>query len=435
MNGLSYTNGKILFRTVRAALDELRIPVRENDFLSLLVWYDTIKEIDYFSRLMPWQVVNRLPNINVICRKAPFVRCIHRIMIFFPHLFTFLPRSFILPLHKSQFQKALYNTTKTYIVKPDGGALGAGIEIIPPGTPFDLPKKLCVAQEYIESYLLDGYKFDFRIYCLVVSGKKPKIYVYRDGIARFCSHPASDGDKYSQLTNTAVNITNPDVVASSITHLVSDVMKKMEKNGVDVKTVWKEIDKAIALTVLSCYGIVDAGVAAKAAPCGYSRSFQLLGFDVLLDRNAKPWILEVNYRPSLEFDTLEERALKVKMISETIKIAAPYGEIEQTVRSRKKPWTLNAFRQHLDRNPAVVERMRSSRKQAVSESAFEKVFPSKDPEKVEWYDVLKAGSQMPTDIGTGYQLPRIVDSIPMVKDKAQPSHSVSHLPPLHRSRK
>ena len=433
MNGLSNTNGKLLFKTVRDALDNLHIIFRENDFQSVLVWYDTIKDIDYFTRLMPWQVVNRLPNINVICRKAPFVRCIQRIMVFFPHLFTFLPRSFILPLHKQQFEKALHNTTKTYIVKPDGGALGAGIIILPPGAPFEEPKKLCVAQEYVESYLLKGYKFDFRIYCLVVSGKKPKIYVYNDGIARFCSHPASDGDKYSQLTNTAVNITNPNVVASNITHLVSGVMKDIEKDGADIKAVWKEMQKAIALTVLSCYGIIDTSVAVKVPPCGYSRSFQLLGFDVLLDRNLKPWILEVNYRPSLEFDTLEERALKVKMISEAIKIAAPYGEIEQAIRSRKKPWSMNALRQFMEKNTYIMQRMKASRRQAVTESGFEKVFPSKDPEKKEWYDVLRASSQMPTDIGTGYQLPRVVESIPMAREK-QPT-TRSHLPPLRKSKR
>ena len=53
---------------------------------AVLVWFDTIRDLDYFSILKPWQVVNRLPQANVICRKAPFVRIIQRIQPFFQEL-------------------------------------------------------------------------------------------------------------------------------------------------------------------------------------------------------------------------------------------------------------------------------------------------------------------------------------------------------------
>jgi hypothetical protein len=355
-------------------------------------------------------------------------------MLFFPHLFTFLPKSYILPLHRQHFEKVLANTTRTMIVKPDGGALGVGIVIVPPQVPYTFTNKLSVAQEYIESYLLDGYKFDFRIYCLVIAGrKKPKIYVYRDGIARFCSMPASEGTTYSQITNTAVNITNQEVTASNITRLVSEVFQHLQKLGVNTSKIWADIQDAVCLSVLSAYAIVQSSLDVKIPSVGYARSFQLLGFDVLLDEQLKPWVLEVNYRPSLDFDTQNERLLKVKLLRDVLQIAAPYAELETTLRSGGKPWTGSSFKRFLQKNREMLKRIKEKRKFAESQSNFIKVFPTDDPGKAEWTEVLKASSQMPTEIGFGYQLPRMVGSIPMMKRELRGVMS-SQLPPLYFQR-
>ena len=43
-----------------------------------------------------------------------------------------------------------------------------------------------IVQSYIQNpFLINGYKFDFRIYVLVTSINPLRIYLYKDGLVRF----------------------------------------------------------------------------------------------------------------------------------------------------------------------------------------------------------------------------------------------------------
>ena len=404
---ISESGGKIFFHVVNQAMDELGINRSEDDNFSLLVWHDSIKDADYFRSIQPWQIVNRLPLINMICRKAPFVRSIYRISKYFKGVFNFLPKSFILPPDKNLFIDERKKKQKTYIVKPDNGALGQGIVIIKPEDDYTPTQHLSVAQEYKESYLLNGYKFDLRIYCLVIAAEKPEIYVYHDGIARFCSLPADVGTEFSQLTNTAVNIKNPTVTAEGITKIVSDVFKKLRIEGANIDKLWDDIETAIALTVLSAGSFIKHGSQVQCPMNGYPRCFQLLGFDVLLDNELKPWILEVNYRPSLESGTEAEKNLKVRMLKELIQIAAPYGMVEQALRNvNKKNMNSDQWGKFIKNHPELLKDAEDKKKEILSKSTFKQVYPNPTPDRKIWDDIYQYSLGLSYEIGNGYHLPR-----------------------------
>lgn len=46
--------------------------------------------------------------------------------------------------------------------------------------------------------------------------------------------------------------------------------------------------------------------------------FELLGFDIIIDENFKPWLLEVNHAPSFETDTPLDYNIKYNLILDTI---------------------------------------------------------------------------------------------------------------------
>lgn len=82
-----------------------------------------------------------------------------------------------------------------YILKPDAGCQGRGIRLIQGGKEEVLQETLAemkspniVAQHYLpKPFLVHGYKFDLRIYALVLACDPLRVFVYKEGLARICT--------------------------------------------------------------------------------------------------------------------------------------------------------------------------------------------------------------------------------------------------------
>lgn len=51
--------------------------------------------------------------------------------------------------------------------------------------------------------------------------------------------------------------------------------------------------------------------------------FEMYGFDILLDSNLKPWLIEVNASPSLSTTTKTDKDLKMNLINDVYRIILP----------------------------------------------------------------------------------------------------------------
>lgn len=200
----------------------------------------------------------------------------------------------------------------------------------------------CIAMRYIDNpLLLNGLKFDLRIYVLVTSLRPLIIYVYNEGLTRFASE-IYNGNKvnmkntFAHLTNYAVNkhnnnfIYNRNLGDDDIGNKwsLSALFAHLEHHGVNTDLLWSRIYDIIIKTIIAC--LDDLKDSLHQTGLSNSNFFEMFGFDVLIDSSLKPWLLEVNMSASLDCDTPLDMHIKSHLISDTfnaicLKSKAPHS--------------------------------------------------------------------------------------------------------------
>jgi len=51
--------------------------------------------------------------------------------------------------------------------------------------------------------------------------------------------------------------------------------------------------------------------------------FEMYGYDILIEDNLKPWLIEVNASPSLSTTTAADRKMKMQVMEDVFKIVVP----------------------------------------------------------------------------------------------------------------
>ncbi|XP_012519854.1 PREDICTED: tubulin polyglutamylase TTLL11 isoform X1 [Propithecus coquereli] len=350
----------------RTSLDALKISIRQ------LKW----KEFP-FGRRLPCDIywhgvsfhdndifcgqVNKFPGMTEMVRKITLSRAVRIMQNLFPEEYNFYPRSWILP-DEFQLFVAQVRMVKdgdpswkpTFIVKPDGGCQGDGIYLIKDPSDIRLTGTLqsrpAVVQEYIcKPLLIDKLKFDIRLYVLLKSLEPLEIYIAKDGLSRFCTEPYQEPSPknlhhvFMHLTNYSLNIhsrnfVHSDSASTGSKRTFSSILCRLSSKGVDIKKVWSDIISVVIKTVialtpeLKVFYQSDIPTGRPGPTC-----FQILGFDILLMKNLKPILLEVNANPSMRIEhehelspgvfenvpSLVDEEVKVAVIRDTLRLMDP----------------------------------------------------------------------------------------------------------------
>lgn len=113
------------------------------------------------------------------------------------HHFDFIPETYVLPDEFGEFYshfqklKAADKQKNIWIVKPANLSRGRGIYLIDDITEVNVEDVSVISKYITNPLLINGHKFDLRIYVCVTSFDPLRIYVYKEGLARFASEEYS----------------------------------------------------------------------------------------------------------------------------------------------------------------------------------------------------------------------------------------------------
>ena len=93
------------------------------------------------------------------------------------------------------------------------------------------------------------------------------------------------------------------------------------ENGHDVGKVWREIDDVIVKTLISAQNTLQHNYrTCFAHHSEKSACFEILGFDIMLDKRLKPWVIEVNHTPSFHTDSPMDKEIKEQLLEDSFKL-------------------------------------------------------------------------------------------------------------------
>ncbi len=208
--------------------------------------------------------------------------------------FSFYPDTFVMP---DDFDAlAASGSGSHWIAKPH--ALFGGHDVRVFDDPADAPREEgWIVQRYIaDPLLVDGRKFDIRMLMLITSMDPPRAFLCREALVRCAPKPyvLDDFDNLSiHATNRArFKDEHEDGEGTMSLTALLDQLDNRESIRTGLETLARGLARAM----------VGAGLFKDQAPGNlrYAYGPKLLGFDVCLDSNSTPWLLEVERGPGMK---------------------------------------------------------------------------------------------------------------------------------------
>ncbi|XP_071079263.1 tubulin polyglutamylase TTLL5-like isoform X1 [Haliotis cracherodii] len=298
-----------------------------------LLWTNAHLKPFTLRSMTEFQKINHFPRSYELTRKDRLFKNVQRMQqIKGQRHFDFIPNSFVLPGEYQDFCAAFLREKGHWIVKPVASSRGRGVFLINHPDQIPLDENIIVCKYLGNPLLVDGFKFDVRLYIAVTSYDPLTIYLFEEGLTRFATVKYEKSNKHIRnqcmhLTNYSVNKKSQDYVRNDDPDVedygnkwsLGALLRYLRSQGRDTAALMMRIEDVIIKTIISVE--LPIATACKMFMPHRGNCFELYGFDILIDDNLKPWVLEVNLSPSLACDSPLDLKIKANMLCDLFSLA------------------------------------------------------------------------------------------------------------------
>ena len=237
-----------------------------------IYWSDTGFNPAMVQKMLPFQRMNHYAGMYCISHKNHLAKNLKRMHRHFPSEYEFSPKSWILPYELSDFKNQFTKKkAKTFIVKPVACCQGKGIFLTRNYEDIKIrSNEQLIVQRYLHKpYLIDNLKFDLRIYVFLYGVDPLRVFVHREGLARFATEeytgPFNNNldNLYMHLTNYAINKFSENFEANededddetghkrSVTAVLKHIEDTEKNPNITAEKLWAKIDDICVKTIIS----------------------------------------------------------------------------------------------------------------------------------------------------------------------------------------
>lgn len=176
-----------------------------------------------------------------------------------------------------------------------------------------------LVQKYLDNPLTYyGRKFDIR--CFVLVDHRLNVYMCKEGHLKACSenYTLDNLNQFAHITNYSLQKHCENFSKYENANEISYKQFKecLKNNGKDPEVIFPKIIekmKDLIEVSMNCVGN-------KLMPHKCTLSFQIFGYDFIIDNNYKPWILEINYNPGLQITSQVIENIVPRMIDDAFRL-------------------------------------------------------------------------------------------------------------------
>jgi hypothetical protein len=267
-----------------------------------------------------YQKINRYLNYEEFATKSRLYLNYKEMKKLFPFDYNYMAETYSYPEDKEEIllkfknYKFENNLDNLWLLKPKRGTLGIGISILKNISKID--GNYLVTKFFNNPNLIRGSKYDIRFHGLITDVKPMKLYLYKEGFVKIVSvkyNFSNFNDKFSFITNVGFQInsckykypkTEEEIKDSNLWNF-SILKEYFSKNGLNYEKLYEEIKYIFIKMIFSIRKKLIENI--EKNNLKNSNFYQLIGFDILLDNNLKPILLDANPYCALHSDNAAEK--------------------------------------------------------------------------------------------------------------------------------